>query len=1186
MNSPISRGSQRRSLIRCLNLWGATLTATLALMASAHADDSEIFLQQSTSAPNIMLILDTSGSMIGEVTTQSPYDPNRDYVSEGTGTCSGLAGRVFYKTGWNQGNPPSCSGNTIPASNLKCAKAVTALASEAGRYQGDRYIRWGRSSGSSTRRWRPLADVSNANGTDVDCLGDNGTDGNLVASPAYPNAGSTGGTNGVWTTTNTGSYWHNNATGGTSAAIYSANYVVYYNQFRVNQLGTRLSVMQQAARELLNSLSNVNVGLMRFSVNTNNDNGGGIVLWPVSPIEENRDRLIELIDGLIPYGSTPLSEAMYEAHQYFAGGDVSFGNTSQICSEATVTTGGDTTNCTGDIEDFDSVPESRVGGAANATQYQSPISDSCQKNFIVYLTDGEPTSDNSADAEIEALDPPSACGTGAGRCLGALSHYMFEADMNGDADDGEQNVTSYFIGFGSAFGGTSNTAFQYLSNAAALGGTETAHQANDLSELSQVFSDIFGDILDQSTTLTAPTVAVNAFNRTQTLSDLYVSVFQPQSGLHWPGNIKKYRVNSDGQLVDRDGALAVDDTGFFRDSTSDVWSDTDDDADAVAKGGAANKLPTPPSTRKVYTYIGANPASAVSLTASAQSFATDNASITAALLGTDASADPVRDKLINWARGADVNDLDGDSVTDEQRFSLGDPMHSQPAIVIYGGTTAAPDITDAVVFSATNDGYVHAASAEDGTELWAFIPQESFASLLPLYANATSATKHYGIDGDLRVLKYDINGDGIVDPAANDRVLLFFSTGRNRDVSRYYALDITYKNTPKFLWALGPTQLPGLGQAWSTPSVTRVNIDGATQNSQKLVLVFGGGYDSAEETGPFVASSSSGNRVYIVDALKGTLLWSAGAPSSGANLELARMGHSIPAPLAVLDLNGDGYADRMYAGDMAAQLWRFDIYNGEAVADLVTGGVIASLGSKEEATHTAANTRRFYNRPDAAALQIANGPPFINIAIGSGYRGRPLSIANQDRFYSIRDHKAFVKMTQGEYDALTILTDGDLVDVTTTVSPTVAADAAGWKMLLNRPEWQGEKVLSAASTFRNVVFFTTYIPNENASSNTCSLAVGSNRAYTVSAINASPQIPPRRETETDPEDPEDPTDPPPDPTVDDRYSELDQGGIAPEVTFLFPDKDQVVCLSGVEVLSACKDFNSRIKTYWRDETAN
>ena len=47
----------------------------------------------------------------------------------------------------------------------------------------------------------------------------------------------------------------------------------------------------------------------------------------------------------------------------------------------------------------------------------------------------------------------------------------------------------------------------------------------------------------------------------------------------------------------------------------------------------------------------------------------------------------------------------------------------------------------------------------------------------------------------------------------------------------------------------------------------------------------------------------------------------------------------------------------MYVGDMAGQLWRFDITNGNDAAGLVAGGVIASLGAKDEGTPTMARIR-------------------------------------------------------------------------------------------------------------------------------------------------------------------------------------------------------------------------------------
>lgn len=1172
---------------RSWRLLTCSFISAAALNGTARADDSEIFIPQSVTAPNIMLILDTSGSMSGQVTTQEAYDSTRNYVAEATGSCAGIGGRVYFKTGDNQGTPPACGSTAwVSDANMRCAAATTALASAAGAYQADRYTQWRRSTrdnANNDRTWRTLTDNENQHDQPVDCRGDNNTapyaDTNGRATndtPVYTNNSA----HSVWTDTNYG----------TSATLYSANYIAYYAQFRTARLGTRLEVMQQAATTLLNSVSNVNVGLMRYSVNTAGTasdprgNGGGMVIGPVAPIATNRSDLISAINAFVPNGNTPLSETLYEAHQYFSGGSVYFGDTSQACLV------GNSSGCTGSVVNVRSVGASRVGGviAANTT-YSSPATESCQNNYIVYLTDGEPTSDSKANTLIRGLPDfatlvPSGCAaSGQGACLGALTEYMFDKDLRGSLA-GNQNVTTFYIGFGDAFGGgTSNAAFQYLEAAAARGGGD-AYQAGDLSELTRVFNDIFNQITRTNATMTAPTVAVNAFNRTRTLDDLYIAVFQPTSERHWPGNVKKYQVGgaTNSTILARGDTPAVNPNGTFIATTSDYWSQTNSDGAEVVVGGAARRIPAPTS-RNLYTYIGNNqPRVAAGAALSAVNVA--NTAITDAVLGTNATDNPARDKLINWARGADVDDEDEDNDEAEARFAMGDPMHSQPAVVIYGGTTAAQNADDAVVFTATNDGYLHAFDVTTGAELWAMIPREMLPGLKALYQNENTATKNYSIDGDLRVLKYDINGDGIVTPAQNDRVMLFFSTGRNPTVSRYYALDVTSKNTPKFLWSIGADELEGLGQAWSRPVFTRVNVNGATQNSQKLVLVFGGGYDPVEEGGAFIRDTDVGNRLFMVDALYGTLLWSAG--DTGKDLNLPRMTHSIPAPVNVVDLDGDGFADRMYVGDMAAQLWRFDIFNGRARNALVTGGVMASLGARDEATVRPANTRRFYNSPDAALLRSSNNsPPFINIAIGSGYRGHPLQTANEDRFYAIRDYRPFTKLAQTEYENLPVVTDAQLDDITTNLAPTLGSNSKGWKLQLNDPSYRGEKVLSSATTLENVIFFTSYTPNTRPASNACSVASGSNLAYAISAFDGRPL--PRRETPTTPPGPNDPPGPEPDPpTRDDRNEDLGQTGIASEVTMLFPEKDKVTCLAGVEVLDVCRDWNSRIKTYWRQKNAN
>jgi type IV pilus assembly protein PilY1 len=1181
-----------RSLNHALKAAAALLVLVAGSMA--RADDTEIFFTETVSGgdANLMLVLDTSGSMALTATTSpQPYDSTLTYGLSGwRWNTNCVAGRLYYRNDdpTNTTAPLTCDGlSYISTSNNKCKAAQAALeygssfASRAGFYR-DYFIRWGGS--GSSRNWNATLNVATNPGA-IECKADAGVDGNLNPSNPYPRSGPSSDSVGRWGSSS--QQWWSATDTGKEYILWSANYIGY-SSHPPTTTESRMEVVKEAAINLISTTHNMNIGLMRYDTGGN----GGMVMAPARPIDEgtNRADLIALISDFKQAGNTPLSETMFEAYRYFAGGDIKYGLASKICNVAVTNA-----NCpSGSSVDWPSAYSSRFPATSEGTKYDSPADASCQNNYVVFLTDGLPNSDNGADDDIDALPdttcdasgPSGASPASAGRCLGALTKYMFENDLRTgtDAVEGIQNVKTYFIGFGDEFAGSLNAAYTYLNIAATAGGGR-AYQANGIAQLEGAFNSIVNDVSDETTTFTSPTVAVNSFNRTQTLNDLYVSVFQPSLTRHWAGNLKKYSVNN-GIIEDSNREAAVNPlSGFFKESAKSYWS-ADTDGFNVGKGGAASKIPAPSgaSSRTVYTYLGANkPGSASSL----DTFDTSNTALTDAVFGLGTSGDPTASDLIDWARGEDVRDLDPvNGNNTETRHVMGDPIHAQPTVVIYGGTTTTPNVNDAVIYLPTNDGYLHAVDATSGQELWAYIPKEVLPQLKGLYQNQTTA-KQYALDGELRVLKYDVNGDGIVDSSANDRVILYFGMGRGG--SRYYAIDVTAKNAPKFLWSIDQTDLPQLGQAWSTPMVTRVNVSDRTQNSQKLALVIGGGYDSGEDGAAYVTFASSGNGLYIVDALTGSLLWSAGSDSSTADLKLTRMDHSIPATVSVLDTNSDGFADRMYVGDTAAQVWRFDITNGNPHASLVAGGVIASLGSHDITPHTEEDSRRFYNTPDVAAIQQPGYPPYLSIAIGSGYRGHPLNTVNQDRFYALRDFKPFTPMTQTDYNSFTPVTDTVLQDITTDVNPTIPVTSVGWKLLLNQPgnSWVGEKVLSSSNTFDNMIFFTTYRPSTDSTHSCTSNSAGSgnNRAFTVNAFDGSPI---RHENDTGIGDGEDGTggDDDDDATPDDRYVDLRQGGIAPEVSFLFPEPNKIICLSGVEVLSVCTNFNSRVKTYWRDLKAN
>lgn len=1108
------------SVTRMTSTWfAAGMLGALTAGSPVLADDTELFVGDPSlhgdTKPNVLFVFDTSGSMATPVVTQTNYDPDVVYP----GACA--AARVYWRDG--TGSPPACDTDRwFYKDQLMCLQAAEALQDTTGRYTS----RMAQFDASSDNRWERIS--RSRKDRPIECEDDSGAHGGFGfdAAAVYARNGVPGE---PWSDNpNDELNWGQNPADRTYT-LYGANYLNWYYG-PATGIQTRSEIMKQVATDLLSTVEGVNVGLMRF-----NNHEGGPVIHAMEDIVAARPTLETRINNLPASGWTPLSETLFEAGMYYSGGPVDYGNLASPES---------------------SVTESRSPSDHN--RYQSPVKFGCQKNFVVLLTDSAPTEDVSANAKIQSLPGfaatvgPSCDGSGDGACLDDMAQWMHETDLS--PLPGQQNVITYTIGFA--------VDLPILKSTAERGGG-AYYAAGDTATLNEALTNIIAQILDAQTTFTSPTVAVNSFKRTTTLNDVFITLFQPTGQTHWPGNLKKYRLK-DGVISDADGDPAVDPvTGFFADGARSYWAASDDGKNVLV-GGAANQLPDA-SARKLYTYLG-NPV----LSDPTNQVKASNLAIDDALLGVGNAGDPTREDLINFARGLDVTDRNQNGNLAETRQSMGDPLHSKPVSVSYG-----PTLDDALIFFATNDGYLHAIDPDTGVEQWAFVPPEFLGDLTELYYNESRADKHYGIDGNMTI-QTNADLDGIIDAGAGESVYLYF--GLRRGGTFYYALDVTNPGQPQFMWRLDAGDLPGVGQTWSNPVATRVKVADATQNADQLVLLFGGGYDTSQDNYG-TSTDATGNAIYMVDSISGQLLWH--ASHADADRNLSRMTYSIPGDLKVLDMNGDKRADRVYAADMGGQVWRLDIRNGEPSSTLVNGGVFAQLGAagQGEAPATQA-TRRFYYAPDAALVSNHENS-FLHIGIGSGHRARPLSTATQDRFYALRDYDVFSTKTQAEYDALQPIQDDDLVDVTNDVDAAVPLGAPGWRLELRQGGWLGEKVLAQARTFDNRVFFTTFTPGGTMSAEGCVPGPGTNRLYAVDLLSGAPV------TNLDGSDDGSPLD------ESDRSVEI-KGSISSEVVFMFPAANDPDGCTGDECTpnpAACvglfcfdPEFDNRpVRTFWSQE---
>ncbi len=967
-------------------------------------------------------------------------------------------------------------------------------------------------------------------------------------------------------------------------------YIMSPNAHNYLQSYYRYTVLQTVVRDFISQNRDMNISLMRF----NGGNGGYVIKESTLAYDaddatvtaENQKDIIDAMDNIYEFDdSTPLTETLWEAYRYATGQRDYYGDDSGTNTPAAAYSSGD--------------------------NYNSPIDYECQKTRIVMLTDGAPTSDTGRDSQIESSSYfGSNC---SGNCMDEFAYWIFNDSStsppqprdHSSALVGTQQVVVDTIGFGPA------TDAALLSSAASNGGGLYRTAAN-ASELAAAFKSIGDQTAFEQDTFVAPAVAVNAYSGLTHRDELYFALFEPKTTTRWHGNIKKYRLEN-GKIVDQNSNDAIDDadtneldTGFFKTTALSIWStitnfdglastgNTDGkevDGAEIQWGGHAYELEDP-SARNIYTYISSSAPNNVSLTN--ESVEDANTNITTDLLGLGASTEFTeadRTDILNWARGYEEGSDPDDNTPN---FFIADMVHSQPVVVTYftkdtdnlGNKITDPDDIefDDTLFAASNMGFFHAIDPENGSEGFAFIPQELLANLTAYYNDSGSfSDKVYGLDAAMTVWRNDRNNNGKIVTTAGGLLPETDTDGNEDHVYIYqpmrrggksiYALDVTNRTNPKLLWQIdggtgGTTGFSDLAQTWSTPQLGKVKFG----SSEKYVLFFGGGYDPVHDSATTPTTGDEGAAIYMVDAETGDLIWKADSSIAG----FAAMDNSIPADVTIADVDGDGYTDFLFAVDIQGTVWRVDFPNistGQAdFLSQVTGGPIANLGG------TNRNFRRFFNPPDVAYFSERGRSAFLTISIASGHREDPRETFLDDFLFVTFDPHALNAPTNYNYNGSTIITANDLGTVennngTTSGSPSTY----GWKLALGE-SGEGEKGLSRTVTFEDQILMTTYTP----ATDTCNAGTGSSKFYLLDALVGATLLKDENGNIVD-------------------YKDLYDGGIPPDPAIIFTTTDQcvencndgddsndvtekkpdlVVCV-GTECINDAIDLSLH-KTYWRE----
>ena len=598
---------------------------------------------------------------------------------------------------------------------------------------------------------------------------------------------------------------------------------------------------------------------------------------------------------------------------------------------------------------------------------------------------------------------------------------------------------------------------------------------------------------------------------------VYLGLFEASGRQSWPGNLYRFR-RSGTRIIGRDGREALDLAGpRLLPGATDAWSDTPG-AGHIGSGGAASRLP-PAADRRIWSTLAGT-----GLATAGNAVHADNPLAVAAL-----GALPPEQ-----ARAAIDHLRDGDAA------GLGDPLHGSPVLLPAQDAGNGPDL----VFFATNAGLLHAIDAASGRERWAFIPARLLPRLALLLDNPPApGGRSHGLDGGLRLAW----------PAAPGAPRAVLLAAMRRGGDGLLALDVSEPDSPRLLWELDAASagFPALGESWSLPVAARLRVGGTIRD----VAVFGGGHDASQDL-PEPGPSPRGNALYIVDLLTGELLASAGAGPEHA-LVLPAMRYAIPAAPRVVDLDQDGLADRIYAGDTGGQLWRFDVRSD--AGQWLSGGLIAELGSTAAPGDVAA-ARRFYATPDVVAIGSADGLPVVQVQLGSGHAPRLLDQVVADAFFAVRDRVPPSRLSDPARRPLRL---ADLDDVSGDAPPEVAAGSAGWRLSLAAQP--GEKVLQPALSLNGRLYFSSFAPALSAG---CGEPVGQNRMYTLELRDGQPPRAPAGE-------PLDPSHPPA------RAQLLEQQGIAPGPALLWPAGTPAMVCIGIECREADPAPTAPRRSWWR-----
>ncbi len=448
------------------------------------------------------------------------------------------------------------------------------------------------------------------------------------------------------------------------------------------------------------------------------------------------------------------------------------------------------------------------------------------------------------------------------------------------------------------------------------------------------------------------------------------------------------------------------------------------------------------------------------------------------------------------ASGTDVDGKVFSSKSLRQRASaLGDIVHSSPFFVGPPATPYPDSIEPSAPYSdfaiankaragmtyvGANDGMLHALD-ETGTEVFAYIPGALFSSNpgdgLHYLSDPTYVHRYY-VDLSPTVQDAYVN---VGSTTAWRSILVGALRGGGKGL---FAIDVTdpaalaTNAASKVLWEFTDKDL---GYTFSDIRIGKMN-------NGKWAAVFGNGYnndplgDGHAKLYILYLDGSNITTPVVIDTGVGVL------DSTSKDCDNPGSDCNGLATPKLVDLNGDGTIDRIYAGDLHGNLWAFDVSDKTDTANWVSAYGADPLFRACSATPcTASNRQPITVEPDIelhpTQASITTAPNLL-VFFGTGQYLTQADNATtqQQSFYGVWDSK-IGNLDRASLTAQSVTTTPDptLGNIRTITSNAVSYSATekGWYIDFEIP---GERSVTSPLAFGSIVFFNTVIPSSSTSS--------------------------------------------------------------------------------------------------------